>query len=123
VLRVFERLSGYPDDVVAIRGTGRISAADYRTVRDPAIAQAPEGGRRPRLLLVLAEGFEGYDAGAILADTETGVRGWHSFERIAVVTDTDWLRGAVHLFGPLIPGDVRAFPGTGLEEASSWIRG
>ena len=40
-----------------------------------------------------------------------------------MVTDTGWLRGAVQLFGGLIPGEVRLFETDDAEAARAWIRG
>lgn len=118
---MFSILDGMPDGIVAVRGVGRVTADDYRAVLTPAIEQATSGGRKARLYLELGEGFEGYDAGAVFADTKVGMGHLGSFERIAVVTDKDWLRGAVHLFGPLIPGEARVFSIAEGPAARDWI--
>jgi hypothetical protein len=116
-------LDGYPDGVVAVRGTGTVTADDYRRVLGPAVETATAGGRKARLLLELTEGFEGYDASAIAADAGLGMGHLGSFERIAVVTDAEWLRGAVHVFGAFIPGEVRLFAAAESADAEAWIRG
>jgi len=120
---MFEPMSGFPDGTVAMRGTGTVTLHDYQTVLTPAVQQATAGGRKARLLLVLGEGFEGYDPGAMLADTALGITHLGSFEKLGVVTDEEWLRRAVHLFGGLIPGEVRLFPVASQAEAEAWIRG
>jgi hypothetical protein len=112
---------GMPAGVIAVRAVGRATAADYRAVMNPAIEQATEGGRKARLYIELGEGFEGYDSSAILADTALGLGNFTSFERIAVVTDTDWIRHAIQLFGWLIPGDVRVFAVGETAGAREWI--
>jgi hypothetical protein len=73
------------------------------------------------LLLELGDGFEGYDPGAILADATVGGGHLGSFERIAVVTDAEWIRRAIQLFGGLIPGDVRLFSVAERTAARDWI--
>lgn len=110
-----------PEGIIAVRGLGRVTRDDYRTVMDPAIERATAGGRKARLYLELGQEFEGYDASAMLADTSIGVGHWTSFDRIAVVSDTDWVRHAIHLFGPLIPGDVRVFRSGEAETARAWV--
>lgn len=120
---MFELLNGYPTNVVAVRAVGRVTADDYRDVLEPALAHAMEGGGKARLLIVLGDDFGGYAASAMLADTEVGIRHLGSFERIAVVTDTDWIGHAVRLFGPLIPGDVRVYPVAQQSAAEGWMRG
>lgn len=119
---MFEPIEGFPDDVVAVRASGLVSAEDYRTVLTPEIARATAGGRKARLLLEFGEEFAGYDTSAMLSDSVLGVRHLGSFERIAVVTDAEWLRRAIHVFGGLIPGEVRLFPVAEAGAARDWIR-
>jgi len=118
---MFQAIDGMPDGVVAVRGTGRIRGEDYRDVLEPAIERASAGGRKVRLYLELGEGFEGYDPSGMVADSTLGMSHLSSFERIAIVTDTDWLRHAIHLFGPLIPGDVRVFSVADAPSAREWV--
>jgi hypothetical protein len=119
---MFTELTGYPLGVIAIRGTGNITANDYREVLVPAIARAADGGHPVRLLLILGLAFEGYDPSALLADTQLGARSWRSFDRIAIVTDAEWLQVAVRLLGPLIPGEVKVYPTQDEPVADAWIR-
>jgi hypothetical protein len=119
---MFELIDGFPEGTVAFRAIGTVTADDYKTVLAPAVASATADGAKARLLLVMGEGFEGYDTSAMLADTSLGVGNLGSFERIAVVTDADWLRRGIHLFGGLIPGDVRLFAVAEQPGAEAWIR-
>lgn len=119
---MFEPIDGFGDGTVAMRGVGTVTADDYRTVLMPAVEGATAHGGRARLLLVLGDGFEGYDPSAMLADTSLGLGHVSSFERMAVVTDADWLRRAIHLFGGLIPGEVRLFAVAEQADAEAWIR-
>ena len=118
---MFELIDGFADGVVAVRGVGRITADDYRSVLGPAIKQAAAGGRKVRLYLEFGDGFEGYDPSAILADTGLGLTELGTFERLGVVTDTDWLRRAIRILGPLIPGEVREFAVADTQGARQWI--
>jgi hypothetical protein len=118
---MLQLIEGFGDDVAAIRGVGLVTAADYRDVLAPAIARATASGRKARLLLELGEGFEGYDTSAMLADGALGIGHLGSFERIAIVTDAEWLRRAVQLVGALIPGDVRLFAAGDGERARTWV--
>jgi SpoIIAA-like len=120
---MLELMEGFPESVVAVRGTGTVTGDDYRDVLIPAVNRAATGGRKARLLLELGEGFEGYDAGAVRADAGLGIGHLGSFDRIAVVTDSDWLRHAVSLFGIFIPGEVRLFETDSAQDARDWIRG
>jgi hypothetical protein len=120
---MFEPIEGLPDHVIDLRAVGHVTADDYKDVLVPAITRATEGGRKARLLLELGEGFEGYDGSAILADAEIGMGHMGDFEKVAVVTDADWIRNGVRMFGPMIPGEVRDFPVEGSAAAREWIAG
>jgi hypothetical protein len=119
----FEPIDGLGDNVVALKAVGRVSADDYRDVLNPAVERATTGGRKARLLLDLGDAFEGYDVSAMFADAGLGAGHLHSFERMAVITDTDWVTRAVHLFGPLIPSEVRVFPSAESAAAKEWVAG
>ena len=116
-------MDGFADNVVAVRGTGLVTADDYREVLTPAISRATAGGRKARLLLEFGEGFDGYDTSAMLSDSALGIGHLGSFERIAVVTDAEWLRRAIHIFGGLIAGDVHLYTTAEGSIAKDWIRG
>jgi hypothetical protein len=120
---MFQPIEDLPEGVVGLRAVGRITGEDYRTVLTPAVDRATSEGGKARLMLDLGEGFEGYDASAVVADTGVGIEHFRSFERVAVVTDADWIRRAIHLFGPLIPGDVRVFRASEEADARDWISG
>jgi hypothetical protein len=118
-----EPIEGLPDNVIALRAVGRVTSADYENTLGPAIAKATEGGRKARLLLELGEGFEGYDPSAMFADAEVGMGHMGDFDRVAVVTDTEWIRHAIRLFGPMIKGEVRDYPVADGKTAREWIAG
>ena len=46
------------------------------------------------------------------------VTGW---EKIAVVTDKEWIRHSVNIFGYLIPGEIKAYPAAGEGDARAWV--
>ena len=119
---MYEVIDGFPDHVVAVRGSGRITGGDYRDVLVPAVERATAGGRNARLLVELGPSFEGYDPSAMMADAGLGIGHFGSFERIAVVTDPAWIRDSLGLFGGLIPGEVRVFSTIDADAAADWIR-
>jgi hypothetical protein len=42
---------------------------------------------------------------------------------MALVSDADWVRHAMGLFGWMVPGEARVFPLAQLEEAKAWLGG
>jgi hypothetical protein len=118
---MLEILKGYPDDVLAVSGKGRITAEDYRDVLIPEANRLIEKHGTIRLFCRLGPEFEGLTAGAAWADLKLGVSRWNQIGRMAVVTDVTWIKDAILLFAPIFHHPVRAFPNAELQAASDWI--
>jgi hypothetical protein len=54
-------------------------------------------------------------------DTNLGLGHIGAWERIAVVSDADWLRRSVRAFAWRLPGEVTAFESDDLDDARTWI--
>lgn len=120
---VFQPLDGFDDDVIALRAVGKLTADDYSSVLMPAISKAREGGRKIRLVLELGPEFDGYELGGMFADAKLGVADYNAFEKVAMITDADLIKHAVHLFAPLVPGQIRVFALSQIDDAKGWMAG
>ena len=119
---MIEILPDYPDNVLAISGKDNITGEDYESVIIPAIEAKVETHGKIRLLYHLAPEFTGFDAAAMWDDTTTGLKHFTDFEKIAFVSDVEWINHMVSAVGFLIPCPVKVFSGNRLEEAGYWIR-
>jgi hypothetical protein len=119
--RMIRLIDDLPDTVLGVEAVGRVEASDYETVLDPAVKAHLERNGEVRLLYVLGEQFEGYATGAALEDAKLGLENWSSWERVAVVTDRDWLHDALRMLGWMFPGEVRAFRLAEREDAVAWV--
>jgi SpoIIAA-like len=118
---MIEELTGLPDGVLGFEVSGKIRAEDYRDVVIPAITQAGRsGGVRA---LVLIPQFSGMSGGALWQDVKVGFEHLRSVQRVALVTDIDWVTHATQLFGWMTPGQVRSFRLDQLEKAKAWVSG
>jgi hypothetical protein len=116
-----ELLKELPDQVVGVRAFGEVDDDDYEDVLEPAITDRLSRHDKIRLLYVLGPEFTGYEADAMWEDTKLGLKTFTDYERMAIVTDTAWLRRSVKAFGWLIPGEVRVYPYGQLDDARTWI--
>jgi hypothetical protein len=117
---MLELIEGLPPDVLGIEASGTVTHADYRDVLIPA-ADAKMTRGPIRMLFVAGPRFSGYELEALWDDASFGLRHWNRFTRIAVVTDSAWLRAAVSMFSPFIPSEVRLFRYPELQAARDWI--
>jgi hypothetical protein len=74
-----------------------------------------------RLLYVLGHDVTGISADAAWQDTKVGMAHVTKWEKVAVVTDQEWLRHSVSIFGYLIPGQIKAYPTAAEADARAWI--
>ena len=129
---MIEILKGYPDGVLAISGKGRVTAEDYRDVLIPEANRRIGKHGTIRLFCHLGPEFAGLTAGAAWSDLKLGISRWNQIDRIAVVTDVEWIADALRLFAPIFHhainilrwGEhrpVRSFPNSELRAASDWI--
>lgn len=118
---MLRRIDDLPEHVLGIEATGEVTAGDYRDVLVPEVEALLARQPKARLLYVLGPDFKGFSGGATWADTKLGMRHFTDFERVAVVTDADWIERLVQAFGFVIPGDIRTFNYDDLEAARAWI--
>ena len=120
---MIEVLKGFPENVAAYVCRGHVSKADYDTVLMPDVADRLSRNEKLRLYYEVAPDFAGIDPGAMWEDTKVGLSHFLRWERFAVVTDVEWMRHSVKLFGFLMPGELRVFPLADAAQAREWIAG
>ena len=120
-MTMIEPLAGFPDNVVAVVGKGRVTKADYDTVLVPAVVEALGRHRKVRLYYEIAGDFSGIDAEAMWEDFKIGMEHLLRWERVAVVSDVGWIRQAVRLWRFLMPAPLRDFSTSEAAQARKWI--
>lgn len=118
---MLELMQDLPDGVVGVEAKGKVEESDYKDILVPAIDRASETHEKVRVLFVLGEDYDGFTLGAAWDDMRLGVRHPASFDRVALVTDKDWMRHSVTVFGWMIPGEVRVFGSADLSGARAWV--
>jgi hypothetical protein len=119
--RMLEKLTDLPDTVLGFKAAGEVTGDDYRNVLMPAVEGVLRGGHQVRLLYVLGEEVTGFSAGAAWQDTKLGMGHYSRWDKVAVVSDKEWLRHSVDIFGYLIPGEVKAFTPAEEAQARTWV--
>lgn len=114
-------LKGFPDNVVAVACEGRVTRKDYDDVLVPAVASALKQNGKVRLYYEIPPQFSGIDGGAVWEDFAVGMEHLLRWERIAVVTDVEWIRHTMNAFRFLLPGKIRLFAVNEAASARAWI--
>ncbi|MGE0407896.1 MAG: STAS/SEC14 domain-containing protein [Amphiplicatus sp.] len=118
---MIEPLSGFSTNVVAFACKGHVSKKDYKTVLEPQVEKALDSHDKIRLYYEIGADFEGIDPGAVWEDFKVGIGHLRRWERVAVVTDVDWIEHTMKMFSFLLPGDMKVFPAAEAAAARKWI--
>lgn len=118
---MIELLKDFPDNVTALVCHGQVTKADYESVLIPDVHDRLGRHDKVRIYYEIAPDFTGYDPGAIWDDTKLGFSYFLSWDRLALVTDIDWIKHSVKLFGFLMPAQLRVFPAAEADKAREWI--
>lgn len=118
---MIEILNNFPGNVIALSCEGQVTKADYDGILVPAILKALKQHNKIRLLYITSADFTGYDPGALWEDLKIGVEYPTRWERVAVVTDVDWILQVVRIFSFLIPCPVKVFLPSESTQAHAWI--
>jgi SpoIIAA-like len=109
-----------PPNVLAYRAVGKVEKSDYDAILEPAVAALIAETAEIRFVYVIGDEFDGYSAGATWEDTKFGIGHLSKWKRIAVVTNHDWVRHGVRMFGWMVPGEVKTFPLAEERAAIEW---
>jgi SpoIIAA-like len=119
-----ERIADMQPGTLGFRVAGHMKREDYIEVLVPPLRDAVEAGEPLRVLYAIGPELH-LEPGAVWEDLKVemqfGIKHREAWERIAVVTDLDWLWRAFNLFSWMVPGDMRLFREAELEQAKAWL--
>lgn len=119
---MIEVMDDFPDSVLAVRASDRVTAEDYRDVLIPAVEDKLRRHSELRLLYHLGPDFKRFTTTALWDDARLGFHHLRDFERIAVVTDVAWLRRLAETAGRALGVEMHVFADAELAAASAWMR-
>lgn len=111
-----------PPGTVGLEAVGTVTAEDYEQVLKPALEDALTH-KDVRLMYVLGEEFDSHAPEAAWADTRLWASNLNAWERIAVVSDADWLEHSLKTLGWLVPGEIKVFETDEVLDAKRWLVG
>jgi hypothetical protein len=118
---VIETLTDFPDNTAAFMCHGHVTKDDYDTVLIPDVEKRLKQHEKVRIYYEFAPDFDGIEPAAAWEDTKVGFSHFLHWERIAVVTDVEWIKQTMRFFGFLMPAEVRTFHLAEAGKAREWI--
>jgi hypothetical protein len=118
---VLRRMADMPVGTIGFEAVGEVDDDDWEDTVEPVLRQEIAGGRKVRLLYLLGPGTREVEGDAMKADTGFRARHATAFERVAVVSDEDWMRPALGALSFLMPGKAKGFRVRVIAEAKHWL--
>ena len=114
---MIELIKELPDNVIGIVARGRVTNQECDDILRPAMEKSLRRHNKIRLYYQVGSRFPG----AGWDDLEIAIDHLPQWERIAIVTDTGWVRHTVHALRFLIASEVRVFTALEAAEGRAWI--
>ncbi|NNC71476.1 MAG: STAS/SEC14 domain-containing protein [Sphingomonadaceae bacterium] len=113
------------DDVIAFRMTGHVDRAEVEAVLD-RLEKALDLHRKTHMFVEI-EAFKGFDVSAITHDLTRSLKllgKLKRFGRVAIVSDTSWIRWASKVESALLPFvSYETFKADERDKALAWVKG
>jgi SpoIIAA-like len=114
---MIELIKELPDNVIGIVARGRVTNEECDNVLRPAMEASLRRHSKIRLYYEIGSRFPGAGWG----DLDIAIDHLPQWERVAVVTDTGWVRQTVNAIRFLIASEVRVFTTLEAQEGRAWI--
>jgi SpoIIAA-like len=120
-LSMLRRMADMPGGTIGFEAVGEVEDDDWEEAVEPVLRREIAEGRNVRLLYLIGAGAREVEGDAMSADAGFRVRHATSYERVAVVSDEDWMRPALRALSFLLPGKARGFRVRDLADAKAWL--
>lgn len=118
---MLKQIRDMPPGTVGFEAVGEVEDDDWEDVVEPVLHEQIAAGGKVRMLYLLGPQSREVEGEAMGSDASFRARHAASFERVAVVSDEDWMRVALAALSFLMPGKAKGFSVAELPEAMDWL--
>jgi len=118
---MLKRIETPSKDVRAFEVCGNLTKEDYTETLIPMILKARSAGDKLKFLISFGKEFEGLTLAGAWEDFKLGIHHMSTFERIAIVSDKEWITQPASVFGSMLPCCVNIYKNDELSSALAWI--
>jgi hypothetical protein len=118
---MLRRMTDMPAGTLGYEAIGEVEDDDWEREVEPVLRREIAEGRKVRLLYLLGPEARDVEGDAMRADSGFRARHATSFDRVAVVSDEDWMRPALRALSFLLPGKAKGFHVRDLAAAKTWL--
>ena len=118
---MLRQMTDMPVGTIGFEAVGEVEDDDWDDTVEPLLRREIAEGRKLRLLYLLGPETREVEDDAVKAGAGFRARHATSFDRVAVVSDEDWVRPALRALSFLLPGKAKGFRVGELAEAKAWL--
>ena len=118
---MLRHLRDMPANTIGFEAVGEVEDDDWEKAVEPVLRDEIARGGKVRLLYLLGPRTREVERDAMTADVGFRARHASSFDRVAVVSDEDWVRPALGALSFLMPGKAKGFRVRDLDAAKDWL--
>ena len=119
---MIEIMSETEDNILVVKATKTLTSQDYEDVFIPQLKLQIDKFGKIRVLIYLDDNFIGWELGAAWDDAVFGVQHRYDFEKVAVVSDKNWVEWATKIAAYFMDGQVATYSLVEFKEAVIWLR-
>jgi hypothetical protein len=118
---MLKQMTDMPPGTIGFEAIDEVDDDDFEKTVEPVLRRVIAEGRKVRLLYLLGMRFREYEGDALKEEVKFASHHPSAYERVAVVSDEEWLRPALRVLSVLVPGQLRGFRIAELAAAKSWV--
>jgi hypothetical protein len=116
-----ELLKEFPSHVAAYRAWGKVHSEEYEQVVMNRVNEVAEQYGRINFLVRLETDMDNYSLGALTNYLKISFEHFSKWNRMAIVSDEDWVRKAYDALSHIVPGEIRGYRLKEYEKARQWV--
>ncbi len=116
-----ELLPDFPEHVIAVRASGKVTGREYRTILLPIDREKRRTRASLNLFYQFTPTFTGMNARGMWEDAKLDLCHWRGWDRIAIIADHPMIRFGARMAAWVLRRPVRVFANAEAAAARAWV--
>ncbi len=116
-----ELLKDFPPHVAAYRATGEVKKEEYEKVVMARVDEVAASYGKINFLVLLETKMQNYTLPAFFDYLKVSFEHFTKWNRMAIVTDQQWVGTAYEVLSKLVPGEIKGYQTDQFQEAKEWV--
>ncbi|MFT3701080.1 MAG: STAS/SEC14 domain-containing protein [Agriterribacter sp.] len=115
------KIENTPDNMIGFQALNNVTSDDFETLVLPEVKALVDRTGKLNYLMVIDTDLSNFTAGAWWQDALLGLKNFGSWNRAAILSDSDGIKTFTNIFSIVMPGEFKGFSKDQLEEAVVWV--